>query len=157
MTETVHGTKGSVYEIDKYFFGNSSIYSSNLPSGIFDISSCRFGPPIFISQPHFYQADPYYRRLPKAFRFKRVIHWKWSKTLWQFLIWIRGISDEKLSNFCVTQGIGRLEFEDGLRTGRYPPGVLLMPIWRISALSPHSSQSTYFGCKGWSMGRCRYH
>ena len=55
---------------------------------------------------------------------------------------IRGISDEISSNFFVIQAIGRLEFEDGLRIGRYPPGVLPMTIGHISALSPRPSQST---------------
>ena len=34
-----------------------------LPSGVFNASKCHFGAPIFISQPHFYEADPYYARL----------------------------------------------------------------------------------------------
>ena len=31
-----------------------------LPSGVYNASACRFGAPIFMSQPHFYQADPYF-------------------------------------------------------------------------------------------------
>lgn len=31
-----------------------------LPSGVFNTSVCRFGAPVFISQPHFLQADQYY-------------------------------------------------------------------------------------------------
>merc|ERR1712013_194517 len=31
-----------------------------LPSGVFNTSVCRFGAPVFVSQPHFHQADPYY-------------------------------------------------------------------------------------------------
>lgn len=30
------------------------------PSGIFNVSVCRYGAPAFISFPHFYLADPYY-------------------------------------------------------------------------------------------------
>ena len=30
------------------------------PSGIFDMSVCHYGAPIFISKPHFFDADPYY-------------------------------------------------------------------------------------------------
>ncbi|KAK6635773.1 hypothetical protein RUM44_001027 [Polyplax serrata] len=31
------------------------------PSGVFDVSKCQFGAPVFMSYPHFYSADPYYR------------------------------------------------------------------------------------------------
>lgn len=37
--------------------------SVSLPSGVFNASACRFGAPVFISQPHFHMADPYYRTL----------------------------------------------------------------------------------------------
>jgi len=37
--------------------------SVSLPSGVFNASACRFGAPVFISQPHFNLADPYYRDL----------------------------------------------------------------------------------------------
>ncbi|XP_040567341.1 protein peste [Lepeophtheirus salmonis] len=50
------------------FYGNSSLNPSNkcyeggnsLPSGVFNASSCHFGAPIFISNPHFFEADPFY-------------------------------------------------------------------------------------------------
>jgi len=52
------------------FFANSSINPDNkcfeahqIPSGMFNASACRFGAPIFMSQPHFYHADPYYQTL----------------------------------------------------------------------------------------------
>lgn len=32
-----------------------------VPSGLFNVSSCRFGAPVFMSFPHFYSADPFYR------------------------------------------------------------------------------------------------
>ena len=64
----IHGTQGIVYEQSSKFFANSSVNPENWcfdeknqnPSGLFNASSCRFGAPIFLSQPHFYQADPYY-------------------------------------------------------------------------------------------------
>ena len=66
--EKVGGTEGSVYIVDETFFANSTINPENkcfetkeIPSGMFDASLCRFGAPIFMSQPHFYQADPYYQ------------------------------------------------------------------------------------------------
>lgn len=31
------------------------------PSGVFDVSKCQFGAPIFMSYPHFYNADDFYR------------------------------------------------------------------------------------------------
>lgn len=31
-----------------------------MPSGLFNVSSCRFGAPVFMSFPHFYNADPFY-------------------------------------------------------------------------------------------------
>ena len=39
---------------------NNSFEPGIYPSGIFDISRCKFGAPFFISQPHFLNADPYY-------------------------------------------------------------------------------------------------
>lgn len=59
----VKGTSGKRYVIDSMFFANSSVNHNNwcfengaqLPSGLYNASSCRFGAPIFMSQPHFYQ------------------------------------------------------------------------------------------------------
>lgn len=34
-----------------------------LPSGLMNVSACRFGAPVFVSLPHFYAADPYYLQL----------------------------------------------------------------------------------------------
>lgn len=55
------------------YFGNVSVNPANwcfdnkgvtsIPSGVYNASACRFGAPIFMSQPHFYQADPYYLSL----------------------------------------------------------------------------------------------
>ncbi|XP_006894687.1 PREDICTED: scavenger receptor class B member 1 [Elephantulus edwardii] len=45
-------------------FANGSVYPPNegfcpcLESGIQNVSTCRFGAPLFLSQPHFYNADP---------------------------------------------------------------------------------------------------
>jgi len=67
--EKIHGTEGSAYVVDETFFANATINPENkcfsskeIPSGMFDASACRFGAPIFMSQPHFYQADPYYQK-----------------------------------------------------------------------------------------------
>jgi len=40
--------------------------SAYLPSGVFNASLCRFGAPVFISQPHFLFADSYYSSLVKG-------------------------------------------------------------------------------------------
>ena len=72
-SENVHSAKGFAYEVDKNFFANgstnpeNSCFGSELPTGMFDLSSCNFGAPIFMSQPHFYQADPYYHSLLNNF------------------------------------------------------------------------------------------
>lgn len=47
---------------------NGTLYPENkcycdgecVPSGLFNISSCRYGSPVFMSFPHFYNADPFY-------------------------------------------------------------------------------------------------
>ncbi len=61
---------GYVYEVTPEVFANSSVNPDNacfegdshhqLPGGVFNASACRFGAPIFMSQPHFFQADPFY-------------------------------------------------------------------------------------------------
>jgi len=65
----VQGIHSYEYRADKNFFANGSDYPPNVcyekpgashPSGVYDSSKCRFGAPVFISQPHFYQADPSY-------------------------------------------------------------------------------------------------
>lgn len=65
----VKGIKSYEYVADKEFFANGTENpenacfdpeGTNLPSGVFDSSKCRFGAPVFISLPHFYQADAYY-------------------------------------------------------------------------------------------------
>ncbi|XP_074597416.1 scavenger receptor class B member 1-like [Brevipalpus obovatus] len=65
------------YYLDPLNFANSSIYPPNscyvpkkgsspspkgqkIPSGVFDISPCQYGCPLFLSKPHFLEADPYY-------------------------------------------------------------------------------------------------
>lgn len=32
----------------------------DIPSGVMNISACRYGAPVFVSMPHFYAADPYF-------------------------------------------------------------------------------------------------
>jgi len=65
----VKGINSFEFIADRSFFANgtenplNSCYEPKnvfLPSGVYNTSLCRFGAPVFISQPHFYLADPYY-------------------------------------------------------------------------------------------------
>ena len=63
----VKGISSYEFRADRLFFANASENPANtcfdspdIPSGVFDASACRFGAPVFISLPHFYQADKFY-------------------------------------------------------------------------------------------------
>ena len=78
----VKGIWGNRYIIDKMFFANSTENSDNwcferqkdnhsqnssqgeetwqYPRGVYNLGLCKFNSSTFISQPHFYQADPWY-------------------------------------------------------------------------------------------------
>lgn len=43
---------------DNACFCNNPNGQCDVPSGIFNVSSCQFGSPIYLSWPHFFQADP---------------------------------------------------------------------------------------------------
>lgn len=67
-----HGIRTHEYVADRLMFANGTenpenkCYNPpevNLPSGVFNTSVCRFGAPVFVSQPHFLLADPYYASL----------------------------------------------------------------------------------------------
>jgi len=69
---SVHGIPSYEFSADKSFLANGTENPANacyepagaaLPSGVYNSSLCRFGAPVFISQPHFYQADPYFAGL----------------------------------------------------------------------------------------------
>ncbi|XP_065155971.1 protein peste-like isoform X2 [Atheta coriaria] len=68
--EFIKDVRGYKYSAQT-LFENGTIYPKNqcycqgecLPSGVLNISSCRQGAPIFLSLPHFYNADPYYTNL----------------------------------------------------------------------------------------------
>lgn len=60
------------YRADEHFLDNGQKYEENkcfctadhcpdLPSGVMNVSSCKFGAPAFLSFPHFYMADDSYR------------------------------------------------------------------------------------------------
>lgn len=47
---------GTLYAENECFCGGQCV-----PSGVFNISSCRYGTPVFMSYPHFFEADKFYR------------------------------------------------------------------------------------------------
>ncbi|KAF4527839.1 hypothetical protein B566_EDAN014640, partial [Ephemera danica] len=67
----VHDVPGFRYSGGAEIVDNGTIDSGNecfcggecLPVGVVNASSCRYGAPAFVSYPHFYMADPYYRGL----------------------------------------------------------------------------------------------
>lgn len=46
---------GTLYPENECYCGGECV-----PSGTFNVSSCRYGTPVFMSFPHFYNADPFY-------------------------------------------------------------------------------------------------
>lgn len=63
------GLNGNTYVTEEATFDNGSLVPSRAcycpneachPSGVLDISGCRFGAPAYISLPHFYKADDTY-------------------------------------------------------------------------------------------------
>lgn len=68
---TTYGIEGIKYGGSQKIFDNGTIYPEmkcfipegvQLPSGVRNVSSCKFGAPAFISYAHFYMADPIYRQ-----------------------------------------------------------------------------------------------
>lgn len=65
---TIHGLKAYKYSGDRRAIDNGTLYPETacfsageiVPSGVLNISSCRFGTPVFVSFPHYYGADPFY-------------------------------------------------------------------------------------------------
>lgn len=71
----IEGIKSYEFVADKSFFANgtenplNSCYEpvgEQLRSGVYNTSLCRYGAPVFISQPHFLNADPYYLSLVQS-------------------------------------------------------------------------------------------
>jgi scavenger receptor class B protein 1 len=67
--DEMFGLEGSKFIGDEKVFDNGTKYpemacfspGDAVPSGVRNVSECKFGAPAFISYPHFYLADPYYR------------------------------------------------------------------------------------------------
>ncbi|XP_066903768.1 protein croquemort [Halyomorpha halys] len=63
---SIHGASGVIFEGRSRVFDNTtSCYCIGTchPTGVREISTCRFGAPAFISFPHFYQADSVFRKM----------------------------------------------------------------------------------------------
>lgn len=64
----VHGVRGYKYSGGAKAVDNGTVYPENMcfnvgervPSGVMNVSACRYGTPVFMSFPHYYAADPYY-------------------------------------------------------------------------------------------------
>lgn len=67
--EVIHGITGYKYAGNEYSFDNGTLDPSNecfcngicSPSGVLNVTACRYGAPGFVSFPHYYLADQYYR------------------------------------------------------------------------------------------------
>lgn len=65
----IRGVKGYKYSGDVYTFDNGTLDPTNKcfcggecsPSGVLNVTACRFGAPGFVSFPHFYLGDQFYR------------------------------------------------------------------------------------------------
>lgn len=65
---TVHDIVGYKYSGGRKTVDNGTEYPENqcfsageaVPSGVMNVTSCRYGTPVFMSFPHYYAADPYY-------------------------------------------------------------------------------------------------
>lgn len=65
---TLQNVRGNRFSIGPRALDNGTIYEENkcfatdesMPSGVMNISICNFGHPVFMSLPHFYEADPIY-------------------------------------------------------------------------------------------------
>lgn len=66
--KSIQGVTGYKYRGSEKSVDNGTIYPENqcfstgesVPSGVMNVSACRYGSPVFMSFPHFYAADPYY-------------------------------------------------------------------------------------------------
>lgn len=66
----IDGIETYRYVVKPDYMANKTSRASNwcfnpeneIPSGVYNATACRQGAPVFMSQPHFYQADPFYAR-----------------------------------------------------------------------------------------------
>ncbi|XP_026677185.1 LOW QUALITY PROTEIN: uncharacterized protein LOC103506297 [Diaphorina citri] len=80
--ESVEGVPGYRFVGSEYIVDNGTLDPSNecfcngecVPSGVINVTSCRFGAPAFVSYPHFYKADPYFASLVTGMKPERDKH-----------------------------------------------------------------------------------
>lgn len=78
----VDGVRGYRYKLGSNVFDNGTIHPANkcycngecLPSGAINISSCWYNLPIFVSQPHFLDADDYFLSQINGLQAHRDLH-----------------------------------------------------------------------------------
>lgn len=73
-TQSIEGINGYVYVGGRHLLDDGNLFPDNkcfcsnkpreegcsLPTGVANVSLCRYGAPAFVSYPHFYLSDPYY-------------------------------------------------------------------------------------------------
>jgi len=65
--QMVHGIEVDRFKLSDTVFDNGSVckdnlcYENNLPTGVQNVSQCKMKSPAFLSRPHFYLADNYYK------------------------------------------------------------------------------------------------
>jgi hypothetical protein len=76
-TKVIEGIESYVYTGGRHLLDNGDLYPDNkcfcsnkpredpcaLPTGVANVSLCRYGAPAFVSYPHFYLSDPSYMEL----------------------------------------------------------------------------------------------
>lgn len=80
--ETINGIVGYKYSAGKRMVNNGTEYPENkcfhdgeaVPSGVMNVTACRFGTPVFMSFPHFYAADPFYLKQVDGLRPNKSLH-----------------------------------------------------------------------------------
>lgn len=80
--QEIGGLKAYKYAANERSVDNGTKYSEykcfsegdTLPSGVMNVSSCRYGAPVVISFPHFYAADPYYLQFTEGLNPRKDLH-----------------------------------------------------------------------------------
>lgn len=79
----INGLRAYKYSANERSVDNGTKYSEyacfstegeTLPSGVMNVSACRFGAPVVISFPHFYAADPYYLQFVDGLKPNKDFH-----------------------------------------------------------------------------------
>ncbi|XP_015787873.1 platelet glycoprotein 4 [Tetranychus urticae] len=155
---TPHGIHAERFVLDSSFYSNSVDYPPNscydikrparppsilsirssyllrmdpLPSGIMDLGPCKYGAPIYLSNPHFLDADPIYASTVEGLKPNRSKHSFWidvEPTTGSTI----GIAARVQLNVAVSTGQASIRF-------RNVPEIIFPILWSeyTSALTPH--------------------